>query len=530
MGDSVNSGRRRAPFIFAVTFTAAIIFGTLLGEILPSVGIVGSLRSIPANDLSYVLFAVASLTFVAGALLVLRHVLPLRGDSKKASVTPSELLTNANEQVDDVSRKDSLTGLANRHSFVEQVEQAIEAAKQNGRGLALFLVDLDRFRNINDSLGHTIGDRLLEIIASRLTKSVREADILARLGGDEFAILAPGMDGNEDATRVAERVLGAVAEPAQVDEHEIRVSASVGISTHPDNGKTAEEFLQSADAAMYAAKKRGRGRYSFSSRVLTDAVRTQNKIEMDLMNACSRDEFVIYYQPIVDANSDRVIGMEALLRWKHPKRGIVPPDQFFPLLEELGLMIETSVWVLRTACRQATEWTRQGLPPFRMTVNISPQQFYQGSILNVVQSVLKETGLPPQRLELEFTESRSLDNSEAIVSIMQGLRNLGVSLSLDDFGTGWSTLPYIGRYPINRIKIDRIFINDLTKEPAAKAMVRSLLYMAESLQISTTAEGVETVEQKRLLKEMKCPEMQGFYFGRPVPAMDAGLLLQKVRL
>ena len=386
-------------------------------------------------------------------------------------------------------------------------------------------MDLDRFKYVNESLGHYIGDRLLETVAARLQRCTRGTDIVARLGGDEFVVVVSGMDKNEDVERLAQKVLATAAEPFNIEQHDLQLTAGVGISQFPENGEQPEALLQFADAAMNDAKKKGRGRFSFFSPALTEATQRQHKLESDLVNACARDEFVIHYQPIIESGSGRITGMEALLRWKHPKFGLISPDQFIPQLEELGLMIEAGRWVLRTACRQAVEWTRQGLPQIRMAVNVSSQQFYEGNIVDTVEWILHETELNPIQLELELTESRILDDSEATISIMQRIRHIGVSLSLDDFGTGWSSLSYLRRFPLDRIKIDRSFVRDLTTQPIADAMVKSILGIAQDLGFSSIAEGVETSQQMDFLKKLKCPEMQGFFFSRPLPSVDATALL-----
>ena len=428
-------------------------------------------------------------------------------------------------RVRHMAMHDSVTGLPNRLLLEERLAQAITTARRDGSTLAVLLMDLDRFKYVNESLGHYIGDRLLETVAARLQRCTRRTDIVARLGGDEFVVVVSGMDKNEDVERLAQKVLATAAEPFNIEQHELQLTAGVGISQFPENGEQPEALLQFADAAMNDAKKKGRGRFSFFSPALTEATQRQHKLESDLVSACARDEFVIHYQPIIESGSGRITGMEALLRWKHPKFGLISPDQFIPQLEELGLMIEAGRWVLRTACRQAVEWTRQGLPQIRMAVNVSSQQFYEGNIVDTVEWILHETELNPIQLELELTESRILDDSEATISIMQRIRHIGVSLSLDDFGTGWSSLSYLRRFPLDRIKIDRSFVRDLTTQPIADAMVKSILGIAQDLGFSSIAEGVETSQQMDFLKKLKCPEMQGFFFSRPLPSVDATALL-----
>lgn len=428
-------------------------------------------------------------------------------------------------RVRHMAMHDSLTGLPNRLLLEEQLAQAVASARRDGTNLAVLLINLDRFKNVNESLGHYIGDRLLEAVAARLIRFTRGTDIVARLGGDEFVVAVSGIGKNEEVEPLAQKLLTTVADPFNIEQHDLQITASVGISQFPDNGEKPEALLQYADAALFDAKKKGRGRFSFFSPALTEATQRQHKLESDLVNACARDEFVVHYQPFVESGSGRITGMEALLRWKHPKFGLISPDQFIPQLEELGLMIEAGRWVLRTACRQAVEWTRQGLPEIRMAVNVSSQQFYEGNIVDTVEWVLRETELNPAQLELELTESRILDDSEGTISIMRRLRQIGVSLSLDDFGTGWSSLSYLRQFPLDRIKIDRSFVRDLTTQPIAVAMVKSILGIARDLGFSSIAEGVETSQQMDLLKKLNCPEMQGYFFSRPLPSVDATALL-----
>ena len=429
-------------------------------------------------------------------------------------------------QVRHMALHDPLTGLPNRALLREQLKQRLAATKRNGKKLAVLLLDLDRFKYVNDSLGHHAGDCLLEAVAARLRRSMRGGDAVARLAGDEFVVVIPEIGSEKDVERVARKVLDAVAEPIEVENHELQVTASIGISMYPVSGENPDVLLQYADAAMYDAKKKGRGRYSFFSPALTEATQRQQKLERDLVNACSRDQFQVYYQAIVEAGSGRIAGMEALLRWKHPEEGLISPMQFIPQLEEMGLMVETGRWVLRTACRQAAEWKAEGLPPVRVTVNVSAQQLDEDNIARTVETALEEAGLDPEQLELELTESRIIDDSEDSISTLRHLKLIGVSLSLDDFGTKWSSLSYRRRLPVDRIKIDRAFVRDAVSQPTAEAMVKSILGIAQSLGLLTVAEGIETAQQRNLLRRLGCTEMQGFFFSKPLPAIDATALLR----
>jgi len=425
---------------------------------------------------------------------------------------------------------DSLTGLPNRMLLEDRLNQATASARRERKSVAIMVLDMDRFNYVNDSLGYFVGDRLLEAVAVRLKDCLRESDSVARGGGDEFVIVVPGVSEREEIDLVAKKVLGVIAEPFQVECHEVRITGSMGISQFPKDGEIPEKLLQEADAAMFNSKKRGRGCYTFCSPAMTEASRRQQRLEADLVQACSRDEFVLHYQPFVESESGRITGMEALLRWKHPGHGLISPNQFIPYLEEMGMMVEVGRWAMRSACRQSVEWQRQGLPAIRIAVNVSSQQFYQGNIVDMTEFVLRETGLDPKLLELELTESRVLDSSEGTLSIMRRLKQIGVSLSLDDFGTGWSSLSYLRSFPLDRIKIDRSFVRDIATEPTARAMVKSILGLGQSLSVACIAEGVETPQQRDFLKNQKCPEMQGFYFSRPLAAVDSTALLREATL
>ena len=436
----------------------------------------------------------------------------------------------AEQRIRHMSLHDSLTGLSNRILLEDRLSQAIAFAERNQKHVAVLLLDLDRFKDVNDSFGHSVGDRLLQLVAARLKACLRETDTVARLAGDEFVIALPMTDHLEGIEQVAKKILESLSRPFDVPGHELQLSGSMGICQFPEDGNNSEELLQFADVAMYEAKQRGRGRYCFFSPTLTEAARRRQKLESDLLQASARDEFVVHYQPIVATDSDRITGMEALLRWRHPEQGLLSPAQFIPKLEELGLIVEVGRWVLRTACRQAAEWQRNGFRPIRVAVNVSSQQFYQGNIVDTVATVLRETKLDPKYLELELTESQTLDDSEATINIMLSLKRLGVSLSLDDFGTGWSSLSYLRHFPIDRIKIDRSFVNDLLTQPAAEEVVNTILTLSRNLGIVCIAEGVETREQQDYFKKQKCAEMQGFYFSRPLAALDATALIRSAKI
>ena len=420
---------------------------------------------------------------------------------------------------------DALTGLPNRILLEDRLAQAITLARRNQKSVALLMLDLDRFKDINDSFGHYVGDRLLEEVSKRLHASLRDSDILARLGGDEFVIGVPMVADNREIETVAHKILSTLSAPFRIEGRELQIGASIGISVYPVDGENSEALLQFADAAMYAAKKR-RGIYCFFTPELTEATQRRQKLESDLYLACARGEFVVYYQPIVLTNSGRVAGVEALLRWRHPEEGLISPNEFIPQLEELGLILEVGEWVLRTACLQNVAWQKEGIPRVRVSVNVSAYQFHRGNIVRTVERVLRETGLEPEWLELELTESLTLDDSETAIEIMQDLKRIGISLSLDDFGTGWSSLSYLRKFPLDRIKIDRAFMRDIPSEPTAKAVVRSILTLGRSLGIACVAEGVETHQQLDYLKMQMCTEMQGFLCSPALPEAECGALLR----
>jgi diguanylate cyclase (GGDEF)-like protein/PAS domain S-box-containing protein len=433
----------------------------------------------------------------------------------------------AEVRVQYMALHDSLTGLPNRVLLEDRLTQAIAFARRNQKSVAVLMLDLDRFKNVNDSFGHYVGDRLLEAVSVRLQAALRECDIVARLGGDEFVIGLSMVESNRDVETVAHKVLTALSEPFEIESHTLQISASAGISMYPANGENSEALLQFADAAMYESKKNGRNIYCFFAPELTQATKRRRRLENDLYQASARGEFALHYQPLVSTEVGRVTGVEALLRWYHPEEGLISPNEFIPQLEELGLMVEVGDWVLKTACLQIVAWQKEGLPPIRVAVNVSAQQFYRGSIVDSVARALRESGLEPRWLEIELTESLTLDCSETTISIMKDLKRIGVTLSLDDFGTGWSSLSYLRKFPLDRIKIDRSFMRDIASEPAAEAVVRSIIDLGNNLGLDCVAEGVETHQQLEYLQKQMCAEMQGFLYSPAVTGVECGALLRE---
>jgi diguanylate cyclase (GGDEF)-like protein/PAS domain S-box-containing protein len=421
---------------------------------------------------------------------------------------------------------DALTGLPNRILLEDRLTQGIALARRSQKSIAVLMLDLDHFKNVNDSFGHYTGDRLLEAVSKRLQTSLRESDIVARLGGDEFVIGVPMIADSRDIEAVAQKILAALDKPFRIEGRELQISASIGIAEYPADGENPGALLQFADAAMYEAKKKGRGVFCFFTPKLTEATQRRQKLESDLHHACDRGEFVLHYQPLISINAGRITAVEALLRWYHPEEGVILPNEFIPQLEEMGLMVEVGEWVLRTACLQNVAWRKEGLPRIRVAVNLSAQQFCRGNIVHTVERTLNETGLEPKWLELELTESLTLDDSETTIKIMQDLKRIGISLSLDDFGTGWSSLSYLRKFPLDRIKIDRSFMRDIASEPAAEALVRSILSLGRDLGLDCVAEGVETRQQLDYLQKQKCTEMQGFLYSPAVPEAECSALLR----
>jgi diguanylate cyclase (GGDEF)-like protein len=411
---------------------------------------------------------------------------------------------------------DPLTGLPNRAFLTEQLRGRLLDARSRGRGLAVLFLDLDHFKVVNDTLGHSLGDRLLQQVAGRLRECVREDDVVVRMGGDEFVLLLPRMRKGGTAD-VARKILARLEEPVHLDEHEICITASIGIARFPDDGEDVETLLKNADSAMYRAKQIGRN----NCQAFDPATRTENlgrlATQARLRRALERGEMEVWYQPQVALGSGAIVGVEALVRWRHPERGIVLPAEFIPMAEESGLIIPLGEWVLREACTAAGRWQVRGLP-LRVAVNLSVRQFQQPGLAATVARVLAETGLEPQRLDLEITETLAMQNIDISVPVLEELVAMGVSVSIDDFGVGYSSLSYLKLLPIRRLKLDRSFIAGIANESRDAAIVKAVVRMASTLNLGVVAEGVETEAQLAMLGELGCDEMQGFVFRGAVPA------------
>jgi diguanylate cyclase (GGDEF)-like protein len=423
------------------------------------------------------------------------------------------------ERIRHQAYHDELTGLPNRTSFAEQLQATIRRARRTGWMLGVMFLDLDRFKVVNDSLGHHSGDQLLRVAATRIQRAVRESDMLFRMGGDEFTVLLENVRGPEETAAVAQRIIETIAEPVQLQSHEIRVTASIGMALFPRDDSSGVRIVKSADTAMYRAKELGRNRYEFFTAEMNQRVETQLLLEAALRRAVTAEEFVLHFQPRVCALTRAVIGAEALLRWRHPERGLVRPAEFIPLLEETNLIVQVGTWVLDAACRQARAWHDRGLR-LRMSVNISSRQFRSESLAGTVAAALSASGLAPEFLELELTESVLVENTAEAISVMARLKELGVMVSIDDFGTGYSSFAYLKQFPIDLVKVDHSFIRDLTRSPKDAAIVEAISALARSLGIGLVAEGVEEVHQAEYLRTCYCTELQGYLFSRPVPAEE----------
>jgi diguanylate cyclase (GGDEF)-like protein/PAS domain S-box-containing protein len=416
------------------------------------------------------------------------------------------------------AQHDSLTELPNRTLLNDRLTHAIAVARRHHAGLAVLYLDLDRFKNINDSLGHLVGDHLLKSVAQRLSECVRESDTVGRLGGDEFVIVLSEMTHARDAAVCAEKLLQAVRVPHVTDSHEVHVTASIGVSVYPEDGSDIETLLQNADSAMYEAKNRGRNSCQFYQAGLNSSATERQSIESSLRHAIQRHELELHYQPIMNVATGVMAGVEALIRWQHPTLGSVLPAQFISIAEESGLIVPIGQWALREACRQARAWQDARLPPLRLAVNISAVELRSKEFVADVETILTETAFDPRRLELELTETFLMQDSTPTALVLDALKQLGLQLALDDFGTGYSSLSYMRRFPIDALKVDRSFVRNITTDADDASVVRAVINMGKSLHMRIVAEGVETREQLLFLEEHDCTEAQGYYFSRPVKA------------
>lgn len=431
------------------------------------------------------------------------------------------------ERIDFLAHHDSLTELPNRALLNDRLEMAINTAKRRGEKVGLLFIDLDRFKNINDSLGHTAGDQILRQTAARLSAAIRVDDTVARLGGDEFVVLLPRVRDERSLAEVAIKVREELLVPYLFEDMPLHLSPSIGIAVYPDDGDTPGTLIKNADAAMYLAKEKGRNNYQFYTPVLNARTLDRLKLESDLRSALEQGQFELHYQPQIVAGSTQLYGAEALVRWRHPERGLVPPNHFIPLAEEIGLIIPLGAWVIAEAALQVNAWRQAGFADLVVSVNISALQFHQAGFLAEVQGLLEQAGTKPCSIELELTESMLMSDMEASIAVLQAFRDLGYRIAIDDFGTGFSCLNYLRRLPANILKIDQSFVRDMQSDSASLAIVSSIIRLAESLGMETIAEGVETAEEAEVLASQGCRLMQGYYFSKPLPPREFEVWLRQ---
>ena len=445
-------------------------------------------------------------------------------------------LKEAEERIRYLAYYDGVTGLPNRQFFIERLQHALAQSRRHQRQLAVVSLDLDQFKRFNDTLGHAAGNELLISVARRLAGVVRREDTVAhaegemfdavaRLDGDEFSLLVTDLNQYHDAARVARRLIDELRKPFRAGNQEVFVSASIGLALYPLDGEDSDALIKNAGAAMHFAKDQGRDNYQFYSRAMNATALEKLAMESQLRRAVERDELLLHYQPKLQMSTGRIVGLEALIRWKHPELGLVPPSQFIPLAEETGLIVPIGEWVLRNACKQNIAWQHAGLTPVHVAVNIARPHFRQGGLVASVGGALKETGVEPNWLEVELTESMLMQSVDTTLKTLFQLKDMGVRLAIDDFGTGYSSLSYLKRFPLDTLKIDRSFVKDLPRDPEDAAITKAIIAMSHSLKLSVVAEGVETAEQLAFLQQHGCDLVQGFLFSRPVAAEDIPAML-----
>ena len=466
------------------------------------------------------------------------RVMRVRGQQVVALVRDITERKQAEEQIAYLAYHDNLTGLPNNRLFKDRLQQSIAHAERNNTLLAVMFLDLDRFKLINDSMGHNVGDKLLQIIADRLTEGTRrqdsigknvtfDANSVARLGGDEFTILLEKVSGQQAITTVAKRLIDLCARPILIDGHEIFTSASIGISLYPIDGNETESLLKNADTAMYHAKKQGRNNFQFFDTSMNQASVEQLAIETSLRKAIENNELALYYQPQISISTGLIVGMEALLRWKHPHKGFISPTAFIPVAEETGLITSIGEWVINEACKQGALWANQGYLPVAISVNLSAKQLREERLNDIIARILHETGMNPKYLGMELTESAIIIEPERALARLQSIKSLGIKLSMDDFGTGYSSLSYLKKFPLDTLKIDQSFIHDLVTNNEDASLVKAIISMAHSLGMDVIAEGVENQDQMEFLRLNDCDIIQGYLFSRPLPASELAKFLPK---
>ena len=466
------------------------------------------MRSVVARNAALPMLNLSVSELAGSAIVALGAVLIVLEDQREASAF-------ASSQVEQLAYYDTLTGLPNRALFGDRLSVALGHANRHRYKLAILFLDIDRFKQINDSLGHTVGDRLLKIVSTRIRSAIREEDTVARFGGDEFTVLIHIIGKIEDAGKIAQKILDSLKTPITIDERDFVVTCSIGISVYPLDGVDAETLIRNADTAMYRAKDLGRNTYQFYAATMNRKALEALEVENGLRRALANNEFVLYYQPLVDISSATVFGLEALIRWQHPELGLLRPDRFIPAAEQSGLIISIGRWVLREACKQASEWHRRGHKVI-MAVNLSGRQFSDADLLHHVQEALESADLKPEFLEFEITEGYAMQDVQKAILTLRQLKALGVRIAIDDFGTGYSCLSYLKQFPIDTLKLDGSFVRDLAA-PEDAQIALGVIALAHSLKLKVTAEGVETISQLAFLKEHACDRIQGYLFSRPMP-------------
>jgi diguanylate cyclase (GGDEF)-like protein/PAS domain S-box-containing protein len=452
---------------------------------------------------------------------VVTHYIGVHSDITDAKTHQDELARQANH--------DSLTGLPNRNLLWDRIDGACARTQRYGNFAAVAFLDLDNFKVVNDSLGHTVGDHLLRAVAERLESSLRAIDTVARIGGDEFVLVLSDHKSEQSVSGELQRIVESFSQPFSVDGRELIVTASAGVALYPQDAKDPESLMKSAELAMYRAKESGRNAYQMFTAEMQTRVTERLALEGRLRRALERGEFELHYQPQVDLRSNRVFGCEALIRWRQPELGMIPPASYIPLAEETGLIVPIGEWVLRTACRQCKAWQDAGLPAVAVAVNISARQFREKNLLQLVAAILAETGLAPGQLELEVTESVIMHDAQQVIASLEAFRDMGVRLSVDDFGTGYSSLSYLKRFPVDRLKVDQSFVRDLSTDGDDVAIARAIITLGHTMNLRVIAEGVETPEQLAFLRMHQCDEIQGYLFAKPMPAEEFGKLLESGR-
>ena len=427
-------------------------------------------------------------------------------------------LVQHSEELQHLAHYDALTGIGNRALFQQRLEAAFNQSNRDHKPVGLILMDIDHFKDINDSLGHDVGDHLLIHVAEKLQAACRETDTVVRLGGDEFAIIATNLDRKRDSAVLGNKILSIFEKPLNIQGSQIKTGTSIGLAFFPDDAHSADELLRKADMALYEAKRNGRATFKFFDASIENAARHKAEMQADLQRAIAEEEFELHYQPIIDIARNIVIGAESLLRWRHPTQGLIAPDQFIPIAEESRLIVPIGEWALRKACEQQAQWETSGMHALNIAVNLAAVQFNERKLIQTVRDIMQETGIRKNRLIIEITESTLMETEGDVIAKLHSLKSLGLKLAIDDFGTGYSSLAYLKRFPIHHLKIDREFVKDLPEDSHDVAIARSIIKMAHELEISVVAEGIEEAEQLQFLREAECNYGQGYHFGKPMPA------------